>query len=188
MEERNRKNSGFFGMEEMNRRAFLKTVGAAGGILTISGFPWGDVLAQTKIEVEDPAYNKIYNSHKGFYMQDPKWVEQTLPRLQWTKAGERVPVLEVLHTPVDFPFWTDFMRKVSSDAQQLGLKYELRAVSRARRLDDGGENAGLAHGQHGDDAAQRWRRQYAVDLIREDFVEFSRLTAASANWPRRSRA
>jgi predicted AAA+ superfamily ATPase len=27
----------------------------------------------------------------------------------------------------------------------------------------------------GDDAAQRWRRQYAVDLIREDVVEFSRL-------------
>ncbi len=82
MEERKRKSGGHFGKEEMNRRAFLKMAGAAGGFLTISGYPWGDLMAQTKIELEDPAYNKLYNDRKGFYMQDPKWVEQTLPRLQ----------------------------------------------------------------------------------------------------------
>jgi peptide/nickel transport system substrate-binding protein len=137
VEETKKAREGYLGKEGLDRRTFLKMAGAAGSFLSVSGFPWGNLLAQAKIEVEDEAYlNKLYNSSKGFYMQDPKWVEQTLPRLQWPKAGERIPVLEVLHTPVDFPFWTDFMRKVSSDAQQLGLKYELKAVSRARRLDD----------------------------------------------------
>ncbi len=33
----------------------------------------------------------------------------------------------------------------------------------------------LAEGDHGDEEADRWRRQYFTDLIREDVVEFSRV-------------
>jgi peptide/nickel transport system substrate-binding protein len=119
----------------MDRRTFLKIAGVTGGLLAMQGLAPRDLLAAgPRFELEDTAYNEFYNG-KGYYMQAPKWVEQTLPRLQWPKAGEVVPEIGVLVITTN-QFWIDIMRKVSADAQQLGLKYNVQPVSNARWLED----------------------------------------------------
>jgi peptide/nickel transport system substrate-binding protein len=136
MEERDQRNSEGYLDSGMDRRTFLKIAGVTGGLLAMQGLARRDLLAaEARIDVEDPAYSAFYNSRKGFYMQAPKWVEQTLRRLQWPKAGEAVPEIGVLVIATN-QFWIDIMRKVSADVQQLGLKYNVQPVSNARWLED----------------------------------------------------
>lgn len=118
----------------MDRRTFLKIAGVTGGLLAMPGIPLKDLLAaDPRIELEDPSYMSLYGV-KDYYLRDPKWAEETLPRLQWPKAGERVPEISVL-TRSEIPFWLDFMRKVAEDGKRIGLKYSLRQVSTSRWLD-----------------------------------------------------
>ena len=113
----------------------------------MQGFPSGNLFAaeprEPRIELEDPAYEKMYNNREGYYMKDPKWVKQTLSRLQWPKAGERVPELRAIFQK-ERSFVLDSMRKVASDAQQIGLKYNLEPVSTSKWLED------IMYHNHGD--------------------------------------
>jgi len=121
---------------KVDRRTFMKLAGVTGGLLAMDGFlPLNLDAASPAFEVEDPTYMDFYSKYKGFYMQNPKWVEQALPRLQWPKAGERVPEIVVL-VQAEQPFWMDISRKVASDAKSIGLKYDIRAVSQSRWLED----------------------------------------------------
>jgi hypothetical protein len=133
MKGRRKISSDRFWDQGVDRRTFLKIAGFTGGLLALPGLPYRDLFAaEDRIELEDPSYKEFYN-RKGNYFQDPKWVEQTLPRLQWPKGGERVPEINVLVVS-EAPTWMDFMRKVASDGQQLGLKYNLRSMSTTRWL------------------------------------------------------
>ena len=135
MKERFKKNSEGCWDQGMNRRTFIKIAGITGGLLVMPGLAYRDLFAaEDSIELEDPSYKEFYN-RKGNYFQDPKWVEQTLPRLQWPKGGERLPEINVLVVS-EAPTWMDFMRKVASDGQQLGLKYNLRSISTTRWLQE----------------------------------------------------
>ena len=78
--------------------------------------------------MEDSKYEALYNNFKGRYMKDPKWVEYTLSRLNWPKAGERVPELTA-GVQKERPFLLESMRKVATDAQELGIKYNLEVIS-----------------------------------------------------------
>ena len=121
----------------MDRRTFLKIMGVTGGLLATPGLPIKPLYGQTNIEFNDPRYASFYSDRQGFYTKDSKWVKQTLPRIQWPQAGERVPEI-VVSVPSSQPFWLDTMRKVATDAQQLGVKYDLRTVSMTRILADWG--------------------------------------------------
>ncbi len=130
--------AGSLNNQGIDRRTFLKIAGLAGGSLAIDGFLLKDAkAAEPLIEVEDPSYHKFYSARKGLYLQDSKWIEQTLPKLKWPQEGERVPELEVSIVSSQ-PVWIDMMRKVASDAKQLGIKYKLRTVSMTRYLGDWG--------------------------------------------------
>jgi peptide/nickel transport system substrate-binding protein len=135
MKSRDRRSFENGGDQRLDRRTFLKMAGIAGGLLVLPQLSPGDIFAQEeRFELEDPSYKEFYN-RKGNYFQDPKWAEQTLPRLKWPKGGERVPEINVL-VVTEAPFWMDFLRKVASDGQQLGLKYNLRSMSTTRWLQE----------------------------------------------------
>jgi peptide/nickel transport system substrate-binding protein len=121
----------------LDRRTFLKIAAITAGLPAIQGFPSENLFAAETpaIELEDPSYGELYIKREGYYMNDPQWVKLTLAGLQWPKPGERVPELNIL-TASDTPAWLDFMRKVSTDAKELGLKYNLRMVSQSRYLSD----------------------------------------------------
>ena len=113
----------------VDRRTFLKMAAAAAGPLIIQGVPSGRLFAaEANVALEDPKYAALYNNFEGRYMKDPKWVEYTLSRLNWPKAGERVPELTA-GVQKERPFLLESMRKVATDAQELGLKYNLEIIS-----------------------------------------------------------
>jgi len=113
----------------VDRRTFLKIAAAAAGPLVMQRFPSGHLFAaEARPELEDRSYEKFYNNFEGRYMKDPKWVEQTLPRLQWPKGGERVPELKA-GIQKERTYLLESMRKVATDAQELGLKYNLEIIS-----------------------------------------------------------
>jgi len=127
-----------FSKKAVDRRTFLKIAAATAGPLVIEGFPSVSLFAaEPRLELEDPAYEALYSNFEGRFMKDPRWVEQTLPRLQWPKAGERVPEFRAGIQNVR-PFLLDSMRKVASDAQQLGLKYNLEVISNAKWSENNG--------------------------------------------------
>jgi len=81
-----------FSEKAVDRRTFLKIAAGTVGPLVIGGVPSVNLFAaDASIGLEDPAYEALYSNFEGRFMKDPRWVEQTLPRLQWPKAGERVP-------------------------------------------------------------------------------------------------
>ena len=119
--------------KSMDRRSLLRLM-AVTGTQTAAGV-WG-VSAQAqevspKFELEDPKYLAMYDKYKGYYFQDPKWVEAIAPRLTWPKDGEKVPELTVL-IPATQPALLDSWRKWAKDAEQIGLKYNLVQTSEAR--------------------------------------------------------
>jgi len=120
----------------VDRRTFLKMAAATAGPLAAQWFPSGNLFAaEPRIELVDPSYEKMYNSRDGYYMKDPRWMKQSLSRLQWPKAGERVPEFKAIMQK-ERPFVLDSMRKVAADAQQVGLKYNLELVSTSKWLED----------------------------------------------------
>ena len=144
MKKGSKHQSNGFSKRKVDRRTFLKLAAATAGPLVMQGFPSGNLFAaEPRIELEDPSYEKMYNSREGYYMKDPRWVKQTFSRLQWPKAGERVPELRAIFQK-ERSFVLDSMRKVASDAQQIGLKYNLEPVSTSKWLED------IMYHNHGD--------------------------------------
>jgi hypothetical protein len=111
--------------KRFDRRTFLKMAAATAGPLIIQGVPSGRLFAaDAPIALDDPKYAALYSNFEGRYMKDPKWVEYTLSRLRWPKAGERIPELTA-GVQKERPFLLESKRKVATDAQELGIKYNL---------------------------------------------------------------
>jgi len=130
----------------IDRRTFLKLAAVTGGLAatgaTVGGSPALAADAD-KISFVDPKYRDFYNEKDGYFLRDKGWVDETVPRITWPKDGDRVPEFTVL-TQTAAPAWTDAFRKWSTDAEKIGIKYNVQNVSQARYLE-----AILSH-RHGD--------------------------------------
>ncbi|MGE0724857.1 MAG: ABC transporter substrate-binding protein [Alphaproteobacteria bacterium] len=118
----------------IDRRSLLMLMAATAGGAALGGFGGEAEAADPVIEVTNPKYNSFYNGVSGYYMKDPGWVSETTARLTWPKEGEVVPEIGVL-VQSNEPSRIDAFRKWSSDAVQIGLKYNVQQVSEARWLD-----------------------------------------------------
>lgn len=119
----------------INRRTLLGLMAATGGAAALGGFgAVRTMAAEQTIAVTNPKYNRLYNEVSGYYVKDPQWVKETTPRLTWPQAGEKVPEIGVV-IPTNQTDWLDAFRKWSSDAAQIGLKYNISQMSPARWLE-----------------------------------------------------
>jgi peptide/nickel transport system substrate-binding protein len=128
----------------VSRRTLLRMMAAAGSGPALSALGADRVFAaEPAFQVANLKYQRFYTGIDGIHGNDANWVKQTRPRLTWPSAGELVPELTVT-LDSSLPDQLDAWRKWSTDAQQIGLKYNIVQVSPARWLE-----VTLAH-LHGD--------------------------------------
>ena len=121
---------------ELDRRTFLKIAAVTGGVALLPTFPSGPARAAdaAKVTFANPKYRDFYNEKDGYFLRDQGWVDETVPRITWPKDGDKVPDFTVM-VQTSQPAWTDAFRKWNTDAEKLGLKYNIQQVSQARYLE-----------------------------------------------------
>jgi len=113
----------------------MMLMAATGAGLSMSGLDIAPASAQqSAIKLENDKYLRLYDAVKGYYFNDPAWVSETTARLTWPNDGDVVPELTVM-LPSNESQWLDAFRKWSTDATQIGLKYNIQQISQARWLD-----------------------------------------------------
>lgn len=129
---------------DLDRRTFIKMAAVTGGVATTVGFPFpASANPADSIKFANQKYRDYYNSTDGYFLRDKNWVSDTIPRITWPKNDDVIPELTVL-TQNSRPDWLDAWRRWASDAEKIGLKYNVQQVSQARWLE-----AILGH-RHGD--------------------------------------
>ncbi|MFC1458628.1 ABC transporter substrate-binding protein [Microvirga arabica] len=119
----------------IDRRSMLMLMAATGGSAALAGsWPFRAFAADAKIELENPAYARVYDNISGYYLKDEQWIKETLPRLTWPTAGQPIPELRVV-IPTNEPDTLDSFRKWATDAQEIGIKYSIEQASPARWLE-----------------------------------------------------
>lgn len=119
---------------KMERRDLLRLAAATGGAAALGVRATPARAADAPITVANPKYDKLYKGTGTYFMNDPRWVSATTPRLTWPKQGEKVPELRVV-IPTVQTAWMDAWRKFAADGARLGLKYNIEQVSEARWLE-----------------------------------------------------
>jgi peptide/nickel transport system substrate-binding protein len=129
----------------LERRQFLKLAAVTGGLMAGEAATGGGLVPHaaaqpapipgaSQIQVVNPDYMRLYGQQRGYFLQNPNWVRDTVARLTWPQEGAKVPDLSVL-IPNEQPHWLSAFRKWSRDGQQLGLRYAMQQVSQARWLE-----------------------------------------------------
>ncbi|MFN8891079.1 MAG: twin-arginine translocation signal domain-containing protein, partial [Alphaproteobacteria bacterium] len=122
----------------VERRQFLKLAAVTGGLMAVEGsqglLPRAAAQDASQIQVANPAFRQLYAEQRGYYIQNPAWVRDTVARLTWPAAGTKVPELGVL-IPTTQPAWLNAFRKWSRDGGQVGLRYTMQQVSQSRWLE-----------------------------------------------------
>lgn len=115
----------------IDRRALFQLLGAGSAAAILPGEAAANAPA---FETENPGYQAFYSGIRGYYLNDPRWVEFTTPRLTWPTPRQRVPDLAVV-IPNNRPVWLDAYRKWAQDAERLGIRYDIQQVSFSRWLE-----------------------------------------------------
>jgi len=122
----------------VERRQFLKLAAVTGGLMAAEGsqglLPRAAAQDASQIQLANPAFRQLYAEQRGYYIQNPAWVRDTVARLTWPAAGTKVPELGVL-IPTTQPAWLNAFRKWSRDGGQVGLRYTMQQVSQSRWLE-----------------------------------------------------
>ena len=118
----------------IDRRSMLQLMSALGGTLALPAWPSSAEAADETFALANPAYEKMYNNISGFYFKDETWAKETRPRLRWPTPGQPIPDIRVV-VPADAPDSVDAFRKWSTDAQQIGIRYQVEQSSQARWLE-----------------------------------------------------
>ncbi|MDQ8729134.1 ABC transporter substrate-binding protein [Bradyrhizobium sp. LHD-71] len=118
----------------MDRRSLLQLMSVLGGSMALPSWPSTATAQEEAFSLANPSYARMYDNISGFYFKDDVWAKEARARLKWPTPGQPVHDIRVV-VPADAPDTVDAFRKWSTDAKEIGIRYQVEQASQARWLE-----------------------------------------------------